>query len=66
MNEARRLEIQQRWAAIDRELTAIADCRVSPGTTDPAKKEAELLEEQDALEYKLGLEYFRRRDQGEV
>jgi hypothetical protein len=49
MNEARRVEIKARWEAIDRELAAIAECRVSPAMTDPAKKEAELLEEQDAL-----------------
>jgi hypothetical protein len=44
-----RNERDQRWLDIDRELAEIAAGKVTHGT-DPAAREAELLDEQDLLE----------------
>jgi hypothetical protein len=58
MNVQRRHEIEQRWQEIDRELAEIAECKTTR-PCDPPKREAELLMEQDALEFELGQAYFR-------
>jgi len=55
MNEQRRNEIDQRWREIDRELAEIAECKTNQLCNPPAR-EAELLIEQDALEFELGQE----------
>lgn len=56
MTRQRRAEIEAGWRAIDRELADIAAGRAV--ADDPAKREAELLEEQDALDFELGQSYF--------
>ena len=53
MNDQRRNEIEQRWQEIGRELVEIANCKTTR-PCDPPKREAELLIEQDALEFELG------------
>jgi hypothetical protein len=55
MNDQRRNEIKQRWQEIDRELAEIAECKTNR-PCDPPKREAELLIEQEALEFELGQE----------
>jgi hypothetical protein len=50
-----------RFAEIDFELAALAGGRVVDG--DPATVEAELLEEQERIEYESGADYIERRDQ---
>jgi hypothetical protein len=60
MNEQRRMEIEIRWQEIDRELAEIAECKTTKLCAPPAR-EAELLIEQDALEFELGQEYFDGR-----
>lgn len=57
MDDRRRQEIEKRWREIDREIAAIHDGKLIRGT-DPATREGELLEEQDALEFELGQEYI--------
>ena len=53
MNDQRQNEIEQRWREIDRELAEIANHKTTR-PCDPPKREAELLLEQDALEFELG------------
>jgi hypothetical protein len=53
MTDQRRNEIEQRWREIDRELREIANCKTTR-PCDPPKREADLLIEQDALEFELG------------
>ena len=60
MNEEHRQEIEQRWREIDRELSQIAECKTNQLCNPPAR-EAELLIEQDALEFELGQQYFVQR-----
>ena len=60
MNPNRYREIQQRWAEIDRELADLQAGKVISSPA-PAAREAELLEEQDALDYELGDDEFRNR-----
>jgi hypothetical protein len=52
-------EIELRWQAIEVELQELYAGKVHP---DPASREAELLLEQDALEYEIGEIQFRLRD----
>lgn len=54
-------ERQKRWEEIDRELEELWAGKVCD---DPVKREGELLEEQDALEFDAGMEWFRKRDEG--
>lgn len=54
-------EIERRWREIDLELAELWAGRVC---ADPVAREAELLAEQDELEYEAGLIYFRDRDDG--
>jgi hypothetical protein len=63
MNPARLSEIKQRWAEIDRELADLHDGKVVL-SSDPAAREAELLDEQDALDFELGDDAFRNRRAG--
>ena len=50
-----------RMMEIDAELQDIANLRVV-GEDDPASAEEALLEQQEEIEYRLGLDYFERRD----
>jgi hypothetical protein len=50
-------EIQARWEAIDNELAELWAGRVC---ADPVAREAELLAEQDELEYEAGLILYPR------
>jgi hypothetical protein len=52
MNEQRRQEIENRLQEIGRELMEITDCKLTR-PCDPPKRQAELLIEQDALEFEL-------------
>ena len=58
MSEDRRKEIEDRWHEIDRELAELWAGRVC---CDPPAREAELLIEQDALEFELGQIQFEER-----
>ena len=60
MTPDRYREIKERWVEIDRELADLHAGKVVVGS-DPADREAELLEEQDALEFELGEDYFHDR-----
>jgi hypothetical protein len=60
MNDQRRQEIETRWQEIDAELAEIADCKTHQ-LCNPPEREAELLIEQDALEFELGHGDFRER-----
>jgi hypothetical protein len=51
-----------RFAEIEAELEALAEGRVVDG--DPATVEADLLQEQDEIEFTLGEDYFERREGG--
>lgn len=57
MNEQRHEEIEKRWQEIDHELAEIANCKTHQ-LCNPPEREAELLIEQDALEFELGQDYF--------
>jgi hypothetical protein len=46
------------WAEIDRELADLHAGKVL-ARSNPATREAELLDEQDSLEFELGEDYFR-------
>ena len=48
------------WQECERQIQAIHTGKVVDG--DPAEAEGKLLEEQDAIEYELGMEYFRGRN----
>lgn len=54
-----RIEIERRWRDIDRELEELWAGKVC---ADPVAREAELLREQEELEYEAGLIYLRERD----
>jgi hypothetical protein len=58
MDEQHRKDIERRWQEIDRELSEIADCKTTR-PCDPPAREAELLIEQDALEFELGQDNLR-------
>jgi hypothetical protein len=60
MEVQRRREIEQRWKEIDNELAAITEGKMMPGV-DPASREDALLDEQDALEFELGVSHFGPR-----
>jgi hypothetical protein len=49
-----------RFMEIEAELAALAEGHVVDG--DPATVEAELLEEQEEIEFALGADYLDRRD----
>jgi hypothetical protein len=55
MGDQRRQEIERRWEEIDRELAEISECKTNQLCNPPAR-EAELLIEQDELEFELGQE----------
>jgi hypothetical protein len=63
MNPNRFREIKERWAAIDRELADLQAGKVI-SRPDPAAREAELLEEQDALDFEMGDDAFKNRRAG--
>jgi hypothetical protein len=63
MNPDRFREIKKRWAEIDRELADLQAAKVV-SSPDPAAREAELLEGQDALDYEMGDVAFRNRRAG--
>ena len=46
-----------RWEAIEREMAELLDGKVTVGA-DPAAREAELLEEQDEIEFELGSDHL--------
>jgi hypothetical protein len=52
MDYNRHLEIKRRWQEIDRELAENVDCKTHQ-LCAPLEREAELLIEQDALEFEL-------------
>jgi hypothetical protein len=66
MTPKRGREIDASSSAIDKELSDLADGKVMRGIADLAVREGELLEEQDALEFELGEDYFKTRDAGEA
>ena len=55
-------ELDRRWDAVIRELDDVAELRTIPGDLDLPRREGELLEELDELEYLGGTEYFQARD----
>jgi len=52
-------ERAKRWKEIDDELAALYAGKVVDG--DPVSREQALLDEQDALEFEAGEEYFENR-----
>ena len=52
MTPQQRRALKSRWHEIERELADLFDGKVTPDT-DPTTREAELLEEQDAIEFEL-------------
>ena len=60
MSLERKSELEERWQECEWLIQAIQAGKVVDG--DPAEAEGKLLEEQDAIEYELGLEYFRDRN----
>ena len=52
MTPERRNYLTLRWHECEKQIQEIHACRVSPDS--PAELEAQLLEEQDAIEYELG------------
>ena len=59
MTPERKAELEERWQECERQIQAIHAGKVVEG--DPAEAEGKLLVEQDAIEYELGMEYFRDR-----
>ena len=53
MTPEQRQVLNFRWHEIERELADLFDGKVT-ADTDPAAREGELLEEQDAIEFELG------------
>ena len=53
MTNSQRKALQERWHALDGDLAAILEGKVTIGT-DPATRETELREEQDEIEFELG------------
>ena len=49
-------ELEERWQECERQIQAIHAGKVVDG--DPAEAEGKLLQEQDAIDYELGMEYF--------
>ena len=60
MKTERHAELEERWQECERQIQALHAGKVVNG--DPAELEGKLLEEQDAIEYELGMEYFRRHE----
>lgn len=60
MTPERKSQIEERRQVCERQIQAIHAGKVADG--DPAEMEGKLLEEQDAIEYELGMEEFRRRN----
>ena len=60
LSTAHRRAILMELLAIDTRLAELHDCHVVNG--DPAEHEATLLILQDALDWRLGIDYFDRRD----
>lgn len=60
MTPQRKAELEKRWHECERQIQAIHAGKVVDG--DPAEAEGTLLEEQDAIEYELGMEWFRRSE----
>jgi hypothetical protein len=61
MTPERKAELEKRWQECERQIQAIHAGKVVDG--DAAEAEGKLLEEQDAIEYELGMECFRDRNQ---
>jgi hypothetical protein len=59
MTPERKAELKERWQECERQIQAIHAGKVVDG--DPAEAEGKLLDEQDAIEYELGMEYFLTR-----
>ena len=57
MTPERKAELDARWQECERQIQAIHADKVVDG--DPAESEGKLLEEQDAIEYELGMDQFR-------
>jgi len=53
MTPQQRQALKARWHEIERELADLTDGKVT-SDTDPATREGELIEEQDAIEFELG------------
>lgn len=53
MTPEQRQPLNSRWYEIERELADLFDGKVADDV-DPATREGELLEEQDAIEFELG------------
>ena len=52
MTPQQRQPLKTRWHEIERELADLLDGKVTPDT-EPATREADLLDEQDAIEFEL-------------
>ena len=63
MTPERKAEIEERWQECDRQIQMIHAGKVVDG--DPAKAEGKLFEEQDVIEYELGMEQFGEARQRE-
>jgi len=59
----RKADLDECWQECERQIQAIHAGKVVDG--DPAEAEGKLLEEQDAIEYELGLEQFGEARQRE-
>jgi hypothetical protein len=59
MSPERKAELEKRWQECERQIQAIHAGKVVDG--DPAEAEGQLLHEQDAIEFELGMEYFLTR-----
>ncbi len=59
MTPERKSQLEQRWQECERQIQAIHAGKVVDG--DPAELERKLLDEQDAIEYEVGMEYFHSR-----
>jgi hypothetical protein len=59
MTPQRKGEFEERWGECERQIQAIHAGKVVDA--DPVEAEGQLLHEQDAIEYELGMEYFLTR-----
>lgn len=59
MNDEERERLERRYWEIEREIEQLYAGKVCD---DPIEREAELLLEQDEIEFLFGEEYFRQRD----
>jgi hypothetical protein len=63
MTDPRLVPLRLRWMAAYDELQEIAELKVVPCITDPARREAELLKEIDAIEFDIRQIQFEMRAQ---